>query len=67
MRIRRALGFVAVKLREVDAYDLIGLVGLAFVGVGLWWLAPWISFTVIGVFLLVIAFMGAARPGRKGR
>ena len=40
--------------------DLLAVAGLTMLGVGLWWLAPWLSLTVVGALLLV----GSARMNR---
>jgi len=33
--------------------DLMAGAGITMLGVGLWWLAPWLSLTVTGALLLV--------------
>jgi len=40
-------------------FDLIGLVGLSIMGYGLYLFNPWLSYTVVGFGLLVLAILGA--------
>lgn len=50
--------------RILDLYDLIALVGLALVGVGVWWISPAASLITVGGLLLGVSLIGALRRGR---
>ena len=41
------------------AWDILGFGGLVMAGVGLWWLAPWLSLVCVGLVLLWFGIRGA--------
>jgi hypothetical protein len=43
--------------------DLLALLGLGLLGVGLWWLAPWLSLTILGALLLLAGCWATWRRG----
>ncbi|MEV7282865.1 hypothetical protein [Streptomyces sp. NPDC093111] len=43
----------------MDRWDVLGLLGIAFLGVGLALLAPWLGVAVAGLALLIVAITGA--------
>ena len=40
-------------------WELTGLGGLAMVGIGLWWLAPWLSLVCVGSAFLWAGIRGS--------
>ena len=42
------------------AWEVIGMCGLAMVGIGLWWLAPWLSLVGVGLAFFWAGIRGAA-------
>lgn len=42
-------------LQHIELTDAICLVGLLFLGIGLWWYEPWVSFTAVGSLLIAIS------------
>jgi hypothetical protein len=44
-------------IEKIDPRDVMCLVGLAFLGTGLWWLEPWISFVAVGSILVALSIL----------
>ena len=50
-------GYCLLKLKGwggIEYRDVVVLVGLIFLGSGLWLFHPWISLTVIGVIIILL-------------
>jgi hypothetical protein len=41
--------------------DGLVFLGLALLGVGLWWWRPWVALTVVGAVLLALGLLGSLR------
>jgi hypothetical protein len=39
----------------IEYSDVVVLVGLGFIGVGLWMFAPWVSLTTLGTLILLLS------------
>ncbi|MET9204107.1 hypothetical protein ABZW38_02895 [Streptomyces bacillaris] len=48
----------------MDRWDVLVLVGVIFVGLGLFLLAPWLGITVTGLVLLAVGVTGAHSANR---
>lgn len=62
-------GFMNI-FSKIDLQDVICLLGLCFLGTGLWWLEPWISFVVVGSILILLSVVPdimIAKQHKKGR
>lgn len=51
----------------IDIFDVLALVGLVFLGIGLWMVYPPAAFIVVGAIVLVFGIVGAASRGRGQR
>lgn len=49
----------------MDRWDVLGLVGLALLGVGLGLRAPWLGVATAGLVLLTVAVCGAVAAYRR--
>lgn len=58
-------------LTQIEAADVFFVLGIVFLGVGLWWFKPWVSFSIVGVILisysLLPTFMSYRSSGRQSR
>ena len=53
-------------VKHIARDDVVCLLGLVFIGIGLWWLQPWISLTVVGSLLFCLSvFPGIALMLRR--
>ncbi|MDN3021549.1 hypothetical protein [Streptomyces sp. S.PB5] len=43
----------------MDRWDVLALLGIVFLGAGLWLIAPWLGLTVVGGALVVIGLGGS--------
>ncbi|MEW2635253.1 hypothetical protein AB0903_27315 [Streptomyces sp. NPDC048389] len=43
----------------MDRWDVLALLGIVFLGSGLWLIAPWLGLTVVGGALLVVGLGGS--------
>jgi hypothetical protein len=56
-------------IKLIDPRDVVCLIGLTFLGVGLWWFEPWISFVVVGSILVLLSVLPdiLTLKSKKGR
>ena len=48
-------------MRKPDFNDFLIVTGMTTAGVGLWFLAPWLSLLFVGVFMAVLGIAGSLR------
>ena len=52
----------------IDFYDVIGVLGLAMLGIGLWLVAPALSLSVVGALLLAGGLLASrGRSPKRGK
>ena len=59
-------------LTQIEAADVFFVLGIGFLGVGLWWLKPWVSFSTVGAILIIYSLLPTlmsyrSSSGRQGR
>jgi hypothetical protein len=53
-------------LKRIDRYDVLAFCGLGALAYGLYLVAPALAWIVVGVVLLGVGVLGAARKGGSG-
>lgn len=51
---------------NVDRVDILYYSGLTFMGIGLWWFRPWVSFVTVGALLFLTSFVPFFIRARRG-
>lgn len=49
----------------MDVYDAVSLAGAVMLFAGLWLIASWLAFTVVGAVLVVFGLLGAGAAARR--
>jgi hypothetical protein len=52
-------------LKDISLPDIMVFGGLIFLGIGLWWFKPWVSFVTVGALLFGVGLLASFKPETK--